>query len=800
LLVEDRYRILRSLLDEPGHPYTEVFEVEDLQQGGKRKVLKTLKDQSNPKLEELFEQERKILMELRHASIPRFEDAFQVGISYPTHRALSCFVMELIEGENLEHWLNRDQRLTDESIALNWFAQIVRVLDYVHQKGFFHRDIKPSNIILKPNGQLILIDFGTARRLTQTVVNGRPVTQVYTAGYTAPEQLGGGAVPQSDFYALGRTFLHLLTGRHPADLDVQYWDTMTAFSPSDRFRDLINHCLSHDYQQRPPNAKVILSEIQAIKSPSTSSTTAASVSQTTSSPDPRSQISQSRSFPKWLKWFGFAVLGCLIVFALRYCIPDNTPMIPAIPGVSTSSPQNVEKLISYGQQSIDINSQLGVNLQRLKNRGIAELAQRDFDSAIKTFDGIRNAYSNATPNQEARTALQDPEILIYRNNAESRRRSAKDRSLLYTIAVATPLNLKNLDVAQQTLWGVAQIQDQVVNNRNPKLNLEIAIANDQGKIDQAKAIAQSLVTGVDGRAILAVVGHYTSPVTCAVLGTYSSANTVVMSSTSTAKEMRNDPQCGDSNKVFYRTPSTTENEAKTLFTAFKQQISNGRKIGVFYKAEERFSEDLRFQLKNLSDAKGIEFREKNLLDRNFNPEQALREMGDVDALAIFPDGQTEDSTAFDRAVEVLKLNQGQKLVLAANTFYNGSILSILNDLQRRNQAIDLDKRMVIAADWFSELQDAKAFRNDANRYWAGDFNHKAALAYEAVQALTAVFQSPNFNPNEMRQKLKSLDIESDIRQNRRISFEANTGDRKNPQSLPLTTSRKGDQLVFSQLQ
>jgi serine/threonine protein kinase len=55
--------------------------------------------------------------------------------------------MQLIEGENLEYWVNRGQKLSDEATALNWFTQIAKVLDYVHQKDFFHRDIKPSNII-----------------------------------------------------------------------------------------------------------------------------------------------------------------------------------------------------------------------------------------------------------------------------------------------------------------------------------------------------------------------------------------------------------------------------------------------------------------------------------------------------------------------------------------------------------------------------------------------------------------------------------------------------------------------------
>ncbi len=59
------------------------------------------------------------------------------------------------------------------------------ILDKVHSQNFFHRDIKPSNIMLRSSGQLALIDFGTARRVTQTVVNQQGgVTGIISAGFT----------------------------------------------------------------------------------------------------------------------------------------------------------------------------------------------------------------------------------------------------------------------------------------------------------------------------------------------------------------------------------------------------------------------------------------------------------------------------------------------------------------------------------------------------------------------------------------------------------------------------------------
>ena len=75
--------------------------------------------------------------------------------------------------------------------------------------------------MLKPDGQLALIDFGTVRKMTHTYFakvsdsHSYEATSIVSAGYSPPEQMNGKAVPQSDFYALGRCFVHLLTGVHP---------------------------------------------------------------------------------------------------------------------------------------------------------------------------------------------------------------------------------------------------------------------------------------------------------------------------------------------------------------------------------------------------------------------------------------------------------------------------------------------------------------------------------------------------------------------------------------------------------
>ncbi|GAP95581.1 bifunctional serine/threonine-protein kinase/ABC transporter substrate-binding protein [Leptolyngbya sp. NIES-2104] len=785
-------------MEEHEHPYTEVFEVADLDEGGKRKVLKTLKIHNNSIIRQAFGQERRILSELRHPSIPRLEDAFSIAITNPVSREIPCLVMQWIEGENLEDWLDRGQRLTNETTEIDWFAQLARVLDYVHQRQFFHRDIKPSNIIRQPSGRLVLIDFGTARELTETVINGHSVTQWRSLGYTAPEQLLGKAVPQSDVYALGRTLLHLLTGTRPDYLDVPYWYTMLDFTPSERFRNLLDRCLDEAPQQRP-TTRAILAELQPSSNSGTTTLPPLTI--------PSSQPKQWK-LSKYAKWIALGLIALIVAIAIPFCQSQFASVSPQKSEATQTKLISPDRLISYGQLTEiadDQVSPLRLAFQTRKDSGIEQLSQGNFAEAVKIFDAIREDYRNPKrqlskdEREQAKQAFKDPQILIYRNNAESRRRSLAEKTPLYTIAVATPLNLEDTDVSRQILFGAAQMQDRAVRD---KLNLEIMIANDRGNTEQAKAIAQSLVKGVDQRSVLAIVGHYTSAVTCAVLGTYSEANIVVVSSASTAKNIRNDANCNDRNKVFFRTTSTTEDEAVALLGAFQRQNPNGKKIGIFY-SDEKFSQSLAEQFKDLLRSARLDFVEKNLSENGFDVARSLSEMKDVDAIALFADGQTNSSTTFRRSVEILRQNQGKKLVLAANTLYNSSILGEMKKLADRIGFDQLDGKMIVAADWFFELPGASAFREELNSYWAGDFNHKAALSYEAVQVLTKVFQSPNFklSPNAIRDRLNDPDfiVNSDILRGRTISFDPDTGDRRERKRVALKMTRSGDQFIFDSL-
>ncbi|HEY9597531.1 MAG TPA: serine/threonine-protein kinase [Cyanophyceae cyanobacterium] len=269
LVLQGRYRVMRLLSDKSG--FGKIY---DAYEGTTPKILKVLKEELNhdAKAVELFEKEAIVLGQLHHPGIPNVDGyfPFQTRSSLTLH----CLVMERIDGPNLEQWLEQQQnRPISQEQAIAWLKQLAVILKLVHDKHYLHRDIKPSNVMLRPDGQLVLIDFGTAREMTRTYLAkksaGQAVTAIISAGYTAPEQMNGDASPASDFFSLGRTFVFLLTGRHPNTMydsqnDVLRWRNHTSgISPG--LLNLIDEMMARNPSDRPANSEEILQCLDEIE-------------------------------------------------------------------------------------------------------------------------------------------------------------------------------------------------------------------------------------------------------------------------------------------------------------------------------------------------------------------------------------------------------------------------------------------------------------------------------------------------------------------------------------------------------
>ena len=270
-----RYRVLRLLSNKTG--FGKIYEA---YQQDTPKILKVLKEEliNDSKALALFQQEAKVLQQLNHPGIPQTEGYFP----YQTRNnlILHCLVMEKIAGPNLEQWLKQQQnRPISEAQAIVWLKQLLEILDLVHNQQYLHRDIKPSNIMIRPDGQLVLIDFGTAREITRTyLANSGGMTAISSSGYSPPEQMRGQAIPSSDFFALGRTFVFLLTGFPPEQLydphlDILQW-RQHGNHVSPLLLDFIDWLISTEVSKRPSNAEEISRRLAAIEHQLTENTSA----------------------------------------------------------------------------------------------------------------------------------------------------------------------------------------------------------------------------------------------------------------------------------------------------------------------------------------------------------------------------------------------------------------------------------------------------------------------------------------------------------------------------------------------
>ncbi|AUB42373.1 Tetratricopeptide [Nostoc flagelliforme CCNUN1] len=401
LLINNRIRLiepLRPLTDDP-QSYFEVFEVEDfgtqLNPVHKRRVMKVLKWNSS-KLRDLIEKESITLRRIRHQNIPKsnIDDFFSFA---PNNSPLElrCLVMDKIEGQNLDEWSKSNERIS-QSLALQWLQQLVKILDVVHHTEFFHRDIKPSNIILRPDGQLVLIDFGAARRVTDTYlakisgsggtstrVGNYEITSIVSPCYTPPEQMNGKAVPQSDFYTLGRTFVNLATGISLFDLPTDektgnlIWRDK-APQIDKPFADFLDELMATVPGQRPQSTEVILQRLENLPQ----------------------QIKNYRlANSKIVKYSKLALRGLIIVGGIILSIPllSNYLVTQGRKLEAANNSQGAQEAFDW---AIKINPQLKPDVSEFyfeKGRGSTsnlDLAKKYYKLAIKYNNQNSKIYTN----------------------------------------------------------------------------------------------------------------------------------------------------------------------------------------------------------------------------------------------------------------------------------------------------------------------------------------------------------------------------------------------------------------------
>jgi non-specific serine/threonine protein kinase len=223
-LLDGKYKILNKI----GQGGMSVVYLAMNEKANKQWAIKEMRKEKNKNYEIMKQSlitETNLLKELKHPYLPSIADIIENDDTI-------IIVMDYVEGRPLSDILS-EEGVIEEDKVVDYAIQLCDVLDYLHSQNppIIYRDLKPANIMLRPDGKITLIDFGTARKYNYDSVSD--TTCLGTIGYAAPEQFAGETLRQTDartdIYNLGATMYHLLTGVNPSEppyelYPIRRWD------------------------------------------------------------------------------------------------------------------------------------------------------------------------------------------------------------------------------------------------------------------------------------------------------------------------------------------------------------------------------------------------------------------------------------------------------------------------------------------------------------------------------------------------------------------------------------------------
>ncbi|MCC8074163.1 MAG: serine/threonine protein kinase, partial [Clostridiales bacterium] len=222
----------------------------------KQWAIKEIRKNGNGKNDEVVVNsliaEANLMKRLDHPTLPRIVDIIDNGTTI-------YVIMDYIEGESLDKVL-AEYGAISQDLVIDWAKQICDAFSYLHSQKppIIYRDMKPANVMLKPEGNIKIIDFGIAREYKET--NLADTTVLGTRGFASPEHYGARQTDaRSDIYTIGMTMHNLLTGVDPRQ-DNYIYAPIRQWNPelSGGLERIIDKCVSPDPKDRYQNCDELL--------------------------------------------------------------------------------------------------------------------------------------------------------------------------------------------------------------------------------------------------------------------------------------------------------------------------------------------------------------------------------------------------------------------------------------------------------------------------------------------------------------------------------------------------------------
>ncbi len=296
---------------------------------------------TSPEAQRQFKHEANILAGLRHPYLPRVTNHFFIP-----HQG-QYLVMDFVEGRSLDEILTQKNWPLTEQQVLPWFEQVCQAVEYLHRRTqpIIHRDIKPQNIIITPDNEAILVDFGISK-LYDPHLKTTSGAQAISPGFSPIEQYGQGRTDaRSDIYALGATLYMLLTNQLPPESVNQLAHNVVLPPPrqlNPQISPVVEQAILKALAIKSADRFQTVKDFQVALTGQSTATPSPSPSPGIAPPAPPPQPVPIPSQPVWRQYGPLAGIGLVLlvgcVAAIAFILGGSLTTSPTVVVTSTTKP------------------------------------------------------------------------------------------------------------------------------------------------------------------------------------------------------------------------------------------------------------------------------------------------------------------------------------------------------------------------------------------------------------------------------------------------------------------------------